>query len=129
MYSQKFSEKEHCHAVQDQWNCVLNDLEELGNKKSPSSSGHSGRNLIDPSLQDNVKIPNDFFEYIITEELGDDEFLVLTDHCNIEIFSGLLRLLPLYLPHIIRLILRVLKFVPKIFCKSPEFDRSILLSK
>ena len=26
--------------------------------------GHSGRNLIDPSLQDNVKIPNDFFEYI-----------------------------------------------------------------
>ena len=26
--------------------------------------GHSGRNLIDPSLQDNVLIPNDFFEYI-----------------------------------------------------------------
>ena len=26
--------------------------------------GHSGRNLIDPSLQDNVFIPNDFFEYI-----------------------------------------------------------------
>ena len=26
--------------------------------------GHSGRNLIDPSLQDNVYIPNDFFEYI-----------------------------------------------------------------
>ena len=26
--------------------------------------GHSGRNLIDPSLQDNVSIPNDFFEYI-----------------------------------------------------------------
>ena len=25
--------------------------------------GHSGRNLIDPSLQDNVWIPNDFFEY------------------------------------------------------------------
>ena len=25
--------------------------------------GHSGRNLIDPSLQDNVLIPNDFFEY------------------------------------------------------------------
>ena len=25
---------------------------------------HSGRNLIDPSLQDNVLIPNDFFEYI-----------------------------------------------------------------
>ena len=26
--------------------------------------GHSGRNLIDPSLQDNVLIPDDFFEYI-----------------------------------------------------------------
>ena len=26
--------------------------------------GHSGRNLIDPSLQDNVLIPNDFLEYI-----------------------------------------------------------------
>ena len=26
--------------------------------------GHSGRNLIDPSLQDNVVIPDDFFEYI-----------------------------------------------------------------
>ena len=26
--------------------------------------GHPGRNLIDPSLQDNVLIPNDFFEYI-----------------------------------------------------------------
>ena len=26
--------------------------------------GHSGRNLIDPSLKDNVLIPNDFFDYI-----------------------------------------------------------------
>ena len=26
--------------------------------------GHSGRNAIDPELQDNVLIPNDFFEYI-----------------------------------------------------------------
>ena len=26
--------------------------------------GHSGRNFIDPSLQDNVLIPNDFFQYI-----------------------------------------------------------------
>ena len=26
--------------------------------------GHSGRNLIDPSLQDNILIPNDFFKYI-----------------------------------------------------------------
>ena len=25
--------------------------------------GHSGRNLVDPSLQDSVLIPNDFFEY------------------------------------------------------------------
>ena len=26
--------------------------------------GHSGRNSTDPSLQDNVLIPNNFFEYI-----------------------------------------------------------------
>ena len=26
--------------------------------------GHSGRNLVDPSLQDHVMIPDDFFEYI-----------------------------------------------------------------
>ena len=26
--------------------------------------GHQGRNLVDPSLQDNVFIPDDFFEYI-----------------------------------------------------------------
>ena len=26
--------------------------------------GHSGRNLIDPILQDNVLIPDDFFKYI-----------------------------------------------------------------
>ena len=26
--------------------------------------GHSGRNLVDPSEQDNVVIPDDFFEYI-----------------------------------------------------------------
>ena len=54
-------------------------MEEHGNKKrsqyctDPSAQeilylralqGHSGRNLIDPSLQDNVLIPNDFFEYI-----------------------------------------------------------------
>ena len=26
--------------------------------------GHSGRNLVDPSLQDNELIPNDFIEYI-----------------------------------------------------------------
>ena len=28
------------------------------------AQGHSGRNLFDPSLQGNVLIPNDFFEYI-----------------------------------------------------------------
>ena len=28
--------------------------------------GHSGRNLIDPSLQDNVLIPINFFEYIFS---------------------------------------------------------------
>ena len=26
--------------------------------------GHSGRNLIDPSFQDNVSIPNDFFVHL-----------------------------------------------------------------
>ena len=30
---------------------------------------HSGRNFIDPSLQDSVLIPNDFFEYIITSDV------------------------------------------------------------
>ena len=36
-----------------------------GNKKRfRALQGHSGRNLIDPSFQDNVLIPNDFFEYI-----------------------------------------------------------------
>ena len=35
------------------------------NSLSPRAlQGHSGRNLIDPSLQDNVFIPNDFFEYM-----------------------------------------------------------------
>ena len=31
--------------------------------------GHSGRNLIDPSLQDNVLIPNDFFEYMLSHRM------------------------------------------------------------
>ena len=26
--------------------------------------GHSGRNLVDPTLQDNVVIPSDFFQHI-----------------------------------------------------------------
>ena len=30
----------------------------------PALQGHSGRNLIDPSLQDNVVIPSGFFQYI-----------------------------------------------------------------
>ena len=29
--------------------------------------GHSGRNPIDPLLQDNVLIPNNFFEFIILD--------------------------------------------------------------
>ena len=29
-----------------------------------AAQGHSGRNPIDPALQDNVLIPNNFFEYI-----------------------------------------------------------------
>ena len=29
-----------------------------------SLQGHSGRNLIDPSLQDNVLIPEDFIQYV-----------------------------------------------------------------
>ena len=35
------------------------------NSLPPSSSSQSGRNPIDPTLQDNVLIPNNFFEYII----------------------------------------------------------------
>ena len=31
--------------------------------------GHSGRKFIDPSLQDNVLIPNDFFEYILSHRM------------------------------------------------------------
>ena len=50
------SELTHCPLVRDQWDCVLNDL----------------------------------------EELGDQEFLVLTSQHNIEIFSYCLRLLPFY---------------------------------
>ena len=52
------SELVHCPVLKDQWDCVLNDL----------------------------------------EELGDKEFLVLTDQYNIEIFSCFLRLLQLYSP-------------------------------
>ena len=35
-----------------------------GNLYLQAFQSHSGRNFIDPSLQDNVSIPNDFFEYI-----------------------------------------------------------------
>ena len=31
---------------------------------SESLQGHSGRNLIDPSLQDNVVIPSNFFQHL-----------------------------------------------------------------
>ena len=50
------SELKHCPEMQDQWDCVLNDL----------------------------------------EELGDKEFLVLTDQYKFGSFSCFLRLLPLY---------------------------------
>ena len=62
--------------MKDQWDCVLNDL----------------------------------------EELGDEDFVVLMDQCNIDLFSCCLRLLPSYLtlPHFIRPILWILKFGPRI---------------
>ena len=66
----------HCHHLSDdKWK---KSMAGGGNKKRyqdcPDSSGailslralqgHSGRSLIDPSLHDNVFIPDDFFEYI-----------------------------------------------------------------
>ena len=72
MYSKKCPELTHCPVVRDQWDCVLNDL----------------------------------------EEFGDKEFHVLTSQYNIEIFSCFVRL-HFALPHFIRPMLRVLKFVPK----------------
>ena len=64
------------HWSDEKWKCIM--AKGGGNKKryqyctDPSGEilylralqGHSGRNLIDPSLQDNVLIPNIFFEYI-----------------------------------------------------------------
>ena len=65
------------HWSDEKWKCTM--AKGGGNKKrfkyctDPSGQeildlraleGHSGRNLIDPSLQDNVLIPNDFFGYI-----------------------------------------------------------------
>ena len=38
--------------------------------------GHSGRNLIDPSLQDNVVIPSGFFQYIYTLDV--DSIFILS---------------------------------------------------
>ena len=64
------------HGSDEKWKCTM--AKGGGNKKichyrtDPSGQeildlraiqGHSGRNLIDPSLQDNVLIPNNFFEY------------------------------------------------------------------
>ena len=83
------SESTHCPAVLDHWDCVLNDL----------------------------------------EELGGNEFLVLTDQYSIEIFSCCLHLLPSCFSYITRPTLRVLKFVPKIIFQSPEFDRAIFFPK
>ena len=65
------------HWSDEKWKCTM--AKGGGNKKifqyctDPSGQeildlrtiqGHSGRNLIDPSLQDNVLIPNNFFENI-----------------------------------------------------------------
>ena len=65
------------HWSDDKWKSTM--AKGVGNKKrfqyctDPSGQeilylraleGHSGRHLIDPPLQDNVLIPNDFFEYI-----------------------------------------------------------------
>ena len=55
--------------------CILNiGLMKSGRRRGKSSSGailylralqgHSGRNLLDPALQDTLVIPDDFFEYI-----------------------------------------------------------------
>ena len=38
--------------------------DEMWKSTMAKGGGHSGRNLIDPSLQDNVLIPNDVFDYI-----------------------------------------------------------------
>ena len=65
------------HWSDEMWKNIM--AKDGGNKKrfqyctDPSRQeivypGHSGRNLIDPSLQDNVSIPNNFFEYIYTSD-------------------------------------------------------------
>ena len=42
--------------------CTHPSKQEIHNLRA--LQGHSGRNSIDPELQDNVLIPNDFFDYI-----------------------------------------------------------------
>ena len=42
--------------------------------------GHSGRNLIDPSLQDNVLIPDDFFKYIYHDKEHKDPEKIDLEH-------------------------------------------------
>ena len=69
----------HCpHSSDDKWKKSMAGGGGGGNKKrfqycaDPSGEvlhfralqGRSGHNLIDPTLQDNVVLPNDFFEYI-----------------------------------------------------------------
>ena len=46
--------------------------------------GHSGRNLIDPSLQDNVLIPDDFFKYMHHVGCASDQFRIDTGRSNFE---------------------------------------------
>ena len=46
----------------ERFQCCIDPSEEIIYLRG--LQGHSGRNLIDLSLQDNVFLPNDFFEYI-----------------------------------------------------------------
>ena len=50
---------QEAEATRKDYNMVLTRQD-----KKFSLQGHSGRNPIDPSLQDNVLIPHNFFEYI-----------------------------------------------------------------
>ena len=44
--------------------CTDSSGQEILYLRATQAQGHSGRDLIDPTLQDNVLIPNNFFEYI-----------------------------------------------------------------
>ena len=84
----KCPELKHCPVVKDQWDCVLNDLEELG-----------------------------------------DEFLVLMDQYNIEIFSCFLLLLPLYPSTFHQTNVEIVQNYSEDHRSVSEFDRSIFFSR